>query len=161
MMKNILKNRKGVTLLEGLIALGLLAVVTAGTFGLLLSMARTSQGDLREEMVWAVERANERLQMYVGLSNDDIDDLPEEERFLCSTDTYPHPLAEGTNHNIQCMLPPVCDANNSSFVYSVNDSISLAPTTVLPQNDRVDNMNTVDYTYKKIHFSITCNGFKL
>ena len=36
-MRQLLKNRAGVTVLEGVIALGLLALITAGAFGVLLS----------------------------------------------------------------------------------------------------------------------------
>ena len=64
-LKRVLTKKKGVTILEGLIALGLLALVAAGTFGVLLSVARKSGApDIREEMVLAVERANDQLQMY-------------------------------------------------------------------------------------------------
>ena len=63
MIRKILKNRKGVTLLEGLIALVLLAMVTTGTFAVLLSTSRRSaQPDIREEMTFAVERAMNKLQ---------------------------------------------------------------------------------------------------
>ena len=57
-MKHILQNKRGVTLLEGLIALLLLAVIAVGTFGVLLSTSRrASDPDIRAEMILAVERA--------------------------------------------------------------------------------------------------------
>ena len=59
----ILKNKKGVTLLEGMIAILLLSVVTLGTFGVVLSSSRkVSQPDIREEMILAVEQAHHFLQ---------------------------------------------------------------------------------------------------
>ena len=49
-MKKILKSKKGVTILEGLIALALLALVATGTFAVLLSSSRkSSQPDIRED----------------------------------------------------------------------------------------------------------------
>ena len=58
-MKRILSKKTGVTILEGLIALGLLALVAAGTFGVLLSVSRKAGSpDIRESMILAVERAN-------------------------------------------------------------------------------------------------------
>ena len=67
LLKRIFRKRKGVTILEGLISLGLLALVASGTFGVLLSISRqASSPDIREEMVWAVERAHEQLQMYAA-----------------------------------------------------------------------------------------------
>lgn len=67
MKKYILKNKKGVTLLEGLIALALLAIVATGTFSVLLSASRkTSSPDMREELVFAVEKpTNNCSLMYI------------------------------------------------------------------------------------------------
>ena len=62
-MWTILKNKKGVTLLEGMIAILLLAVVTVGTFGVVLSSSRkVSQPDIREEMVLAAEQMHHFVQ---------------------------------------------------------------------------------------------------
>ena len=53
MINFFIKNKKGVTILEGLIALGLLAAVSVGIFGVLLSLSRKSyEPDIREEMLW-------------------------------------------------------------------------------------------------------------
>ena len=61
---HILQNRKGVTLLEGLIALALLAMIVVGTFGVLLSSSRkTTAPDKREEMVLAAERIRHGMQI--------------------------------------------------------------------------------------------------
>lgn len=65
-MKHLLKNKKGVTILEGLIALTLLAVVATGTFAVLLSASRKSTApDIREEMAYAVDKAHNLLQGYI------------------------------------------------------------------------------------------------
>ncbi len=63
-MNILLHDQKGVTVLEGLIALLLLAVISIGTFGVLLSASRkTTEPDIREEMILAVERANQALRV--------------------------------------------------------------------------------------------------
>lgn len=61
----MITNKKGVTLLEGLIALALLAMVAVGTFSVLLSSSRKSSGpDKYEEMLLAVERVHHGLQVF-------------------------------------------------------------------------------------------------
>lgn len=134
-MKKILSNKAGVTVLEGVIALGLLALVTAGAFGVLLAASRqTTRPDVREEMILAVERANNELKVYTGLGDG-------AEANMLNTDTFPqnrNPYRagnQGTAVDIKSYLPPICDRNNSSFTFTVNG-------------------NTIT-------FDITCNGYTL
>lgn len=153
MMKRLLKNKKGVTILEGLIALGLLALVAGGTFGVLLSVSRkASQPDIREEMLLAVERANEQLQLYANGNTGNFQ--TGFQNGLCSNgDTS---LAIGT-HSIACMLPAICDARRSNFSYSVTSGTVNA--TGFPTNAAY---RAAAFTApKKITFDITCNGFTL
>ena len=157
MMNRLLKNKKGVTILEGLIALGLLALVAGGTFGVLLSVSRkSSQPDIREEMLLAVERANEQLQMYAsGISSSD---LPEEYNDgLCNNrDTS---LSSGA-HDINCMLPAICDPNNQSgFSYTVAYK-TLNPAG-FPTNNTYRMTGFNNTQTREITFDITCNGFTL
>ena len=159
-LKHLLTKKTGVTVLEGLIALGLLALVAGGTFGVLLSVSRkTGTPDIREEMALAVERANELLPMYAPLlqgsnmSDAKIADAYKEG--LCGEDDSP--LSPG-KHAIECLLPPICDEQNSSFVYTVAENPITLPSAV-PSN-------TKDYYYtsqphRQITFEITCNGFSL
>lgn len=172
-MKNfIFNNKKGVTVLEGLIALSLLAIVATGTFAVLLSTSRkTSEPDMREEMVLAIERAHEQLQAYI-LGNAMITSQDASGSFivpqafingLCGAADFgfvpdTNPLGNGT-HNIKCMLPLVCDRGNvsndcndstgtkSCFVYRVNDSSAGNWSGPLPKEARLktnytDNWNT-------------------
>ena len=146
MIKKFWKSKKGVTLLEGLIAMVLLAVVATGSFAVLLSASRKSSGpDIREEMILAVEKAHMQLQAYVfsrdfTLTKKDAENEPlvplAYQNGLCGpsgtmavNDTTP--LASGT-HNIKCLLPLICDADTaddcngdtgskSCFVYRVSD----------------------------------------
>lgn len=154
-MNRLLKNKKGVTILEGLIALGLLALVAGGTFGVLLSVSRkSSQPDIREEMLLAVERAHEQLQMYT--SGDTTNLPPEYQNGLCNNgDTS---LSPG-KHYIECMLPAICDPNNnkSEFFYEVTFrpvNVAGFPTA---NTYRVSSFESA----KTITFNITCNGFTL
>lgn len=155
MMNRLLKNKKGVTILEGLIALGLLALVAGGTFGVLLSVSRkSSQPDIREEMLLAVERANEQLQMY---TNGDTTNLPPEYQngLCCNGDVT---LATGT-HLIDCMLPAICDPDSlkSHFSYTVASRTITADG--FPEDTTYRAAELPDT--KEITFNITCNGFTL
>lgn len=196
-MKKFFTNKKGVTILEGLIALGLLALVATGTFGVLLSISRQStEPDVREEMVYAVEKAHHLLQgyiMYQTLTDNnvlnaawrigsnitvtedkDIMAASIENKVLPSpfinglcggedvksgavTDTTP--LSEST-HNISCLLPAICNRDNSEFTYTVTRYTFL--------NDIITDDNKVEFvddasTRKRyqITFNINCNGFTL
>ena len=163
-MKTILKNRKGVTLLEGLIAMGLLALVAAGTFGVLLSVShKAGKPDIREEMALAVEKANDQLHAYS--QNMDSTNLSTNSIKLCDEDTQSYPLDSG-EHNIVCLLPVICDRSVSSFTYNVeapSDFNFVASTA--SNKDYINNANydssSATSKWRKITFSITCNGFTL
>ena len=165
-MKTILTTKKGVTILEGLIALGLLALVAAGTFGVLLSVShKSTTPDLREEMALAIEKANYLLQMYAPQW--DEPDTPIEDNSgipqgLCGdmtagpVDTTPLKTGE---HDINCLLPIICDPDNSSFTYTV---LSPEPVTSILRGKLANYENSeAFYTRHKIQFTITCNGFVL
>ncbi len=155
-MKKILTSKAGVTILEGVIALGLLALVAGGAFGVLLSASRqNTQPDIREEMAWAVEQAHDKLKAYIGV--EDVGEsaaLPENLREgLCGGDSAPL-AATNEPHNISCLLPPICDASSSSFTYDVENSF------IVP-SDKAE--GTLDRFLRshEITFSIQCNGYKL
>ena len=158
-LKHLLTKKTGVTVLEGLIALGLLALVAGGTFGVLLSVSRkTGTPDIREEMALAVERANELLPMYAPLlqgsnmSDAKIADAYKEG--LCGEDASP--LSPG-EHAIECLLPPICDEQNSSFVYTVAENPITLPSAV-PSDTKY---YYTSQPHRQITFKITCNGFSL
>ena len=149
--------------MEGLIALGLLALAATATFGVLLSTSRkSSRSDIPEEMLWAVERAHEGLQMYNGLSATELSALSNEHKGLCGkangTDTDSDPLGAGT-HTITCMLPPLCDLQRgSSFTYTVTLEDMHGIKYALP--DWEDTSSDL-FQRKHIQFDIQCNGFTL
>lgn len=162
-MKHIFKNKLGITLLEGLIALGLLSLAATATFGVLLSVSRkSSRSDIREEMLWAVERAHERLQMYNGLSDTEVQSMPSAQQGLCGAQTpYRHPLDTGDPHTITCMLPPLCDLQrDSSFTYKVTSEDMQRVQHSLFNGD-VDEVSGPLFQRKHIAFDIRCNGFTL
>ena len=168
-MHRILSKKTGVTLLEGLIAMGLLALVSVATFSVLLSISRrASQPDIREEMLLAVERAQAELQKYpIGDSSTAVF-----QEGLCGDTEYV--WSTSGSHSINCMLPPIC--YSGSFSYTVE----LTPiydriTGVLPEADRLplpDPANTTInpllriislryFLQAKVNFQITCNGYSL
>lgn len=164
-MRRILSKKTGVTILEGLIALGLLALVSAGTFGVLLSVSRKAGSpDIREEMAYAVERAHNLLQMYTPslmpeLTNPNIpSDLASG---LCGGDS--DPLGSGY-HYISCLLPPICDQSQSSFYYTVGDMDLDIPfiTNYTVSSGTVSEWDGAEVApLKKVDFFISCNGFTL
>ncbi len=162
MKRHFLQNKKGVTLLEGLIALLLLALIATGTFGVLLSTSRRStQPDIREEMALAVERAMDKLQVYVYPTDYAYGNLPDDVKGgLCGD--Y-NPLGGESSHDIACLLPPICNRNSSYFRYTV--------TQVPEENMPKEKLHFLDlgsgtlyYPVRSpysIEFDIQCNGFKL
>lgn len=170
-LKRVLTKKKGVTILEGLIALGLLALVAAGTFGVLLSVARKSGApDIREEMVLAVERANDQLQMYSsgivsGMTNSKL--YEQYANGMCGGSLIPaevkvsdsSPMSIGS-HNIKCMLPPLCDYSNSTFTYTVRE-VSFTTHNYGASNMVTDYASAFPTKGRQVTFNITCNGFTL
>ena len=161
-MKRILSKKTGVTILEGLIALGLLALVAAGTFGVLLSVSRKAGSpDIRESMILAVERAHDQLQMYkIDGNNPNV--TSSFAYGLCGGDS--DPLGGGT-HYIDCLLPPICDRNNSSFYYTTGNtktSMSLPFVAKYGSNGTVSGWGgTSSAQVLSVEFTIQCNGFTL
>lgn len=160
-LKHLLTKKTGVTVLEGLIALGLLALVAGGTFGVLLSVSRkTGTPDIREEMALAVERANELLPMYApllqGSNMSDAKIADAYKKGLCGKDDSRSPLSLD-EHDIKCLLPPICDEQNSSFVYTVAENPITLPSAV-PSDTKY---YYPSQSHRQITFKITCNGFSL
>lgn len=166
-MKKFLKNRKGVTLLEGLIALGLLALVAAGTFGVLLSTAhKASKPDIREEMALAVENANDLLHAYSQgmVSGYDLVQQAPNSSLCASDNTHTTPLDVGT-HDIKCLLPVICDPDTSSFTYEIGfGNLNFGNTNggnasyLISANYEENATASLQSTAT---FHITCNGFTL
>ena len=166
MLKRILTNETGVTILEGLIALGLLALVAGGSFAVLLSVSRqSSQPDIREEMSYAVEKANDELQLFTSLPETIPDEYP---KGLCGNDNKPLERYSSSNpvrHNIACRLPPLCDKNHDSyFQYTVYDNQAVDLNQRIPATLRdgaVVGAGENSVPVVKIKFEIACNGYKL
>ncbi len=164
-MRKILKNNKGVTLLEGLIALMLLAVVATGTFGVLLSTSRkTAQPDIREEMALAVDRAAQMLQVYTvpDSASAAITGSTLYQHGLCGYQDETDPVATGNPHYINCLLPPMCDTSNgSSFSYTVvGANTDVRNKLKNSDKDSLQLGTTAKLSYS-VTFNITCNGFTL
>ena len=179
-MKRILKSKKGLSLLEGLLALMLLALVATGAFSVLLSTSRkSSEPDIREEMALAVERAQQMLQVYVfpnalypdssAMYSDFGSYTYNISRGLCENETTDFATLGVGSHNIECLLPPICDRSNSSFIYDVStgSSAALRPRSFdqakVKKADGTDSpvTNTVSSDEINVSFSIKCNGYTL
>ena len=177
MMIKWIKSKKGVTLLEGLIALLLLALVATGTFSVILSVSRNKGADFREEMALAVENANNLLQAYiVSLENNKAAASTLFQSGPCGKNSTP--LEAGFHGNeLSCLLPPIC-GNNSVFSYEVDvvpanhfdaPSQKLVPQERLKQGVLNTNTDTATgYTDQygwqngyRITYHIVCNGFEL
>lgn len=174
----LLNSKTGVTVLEGVIALGLLAVVAAGAFGVLLSASRKStQPDMREEMVLAIEKAKDKLQIYVSTNYDENakKHLPTGlAGGLCGEDSTP--LNVGS-HDIKCMLPIICDKTSpdSAFTYVVSNNENggsllgkIGNKNREGSSDRAGKLCANCATFSptttntlQIAFTIKCNGYEL
>ena len=180
-MNKIFKNKRGVTLLEGLIALVLLALVATGTFSVLLSTSRKSTTpDIQEEMSLAVEQAYKLLQAYMS--------DPSASGGLCGGDDNPLSEDTGSNNNwhvVNCLLPKICDQRSpkySKMGYMIregyllqtetNTSYTLIPKTNNDTNQRIKESDSSEVSSglknvagsrgaKEIKFSVLCNGFSL
>lgn len=197
----IFNNKKGVTVLEGLIALGLLALVATGTFSVLLSVSRKGTNpDMREEMIYAVEKANNLLQGYIlhqanytadfssvitpgilSVSSAGYNFIASSgstfigadfSKGLCgNSSVYKKvdntPLAVG-NHEINCLLPPICNRGNSNFVYNVavinptpSDKVIAGAAQGAFEDDAYIITGGADIKQLEITYTINCNGFTL
>ena len=152
-MNRFLKNKKGVTLLEGLIAIGLLAMVSVSTFSVLLSISRRAkQPDLREDMLLSIEKTNAELQKLTTQQDLTLLDI-------CSDDLI------GSTHSAYCKAPITCTILGNlfgDFTYTVEDnSLESKITGLLPDEDQ-RTMSSEEkaqvFGTKKTTFNITCQG---
>ncbi|MBP5429726.1 MAG: hypothetical protein J6Y25_02390 [Elusimicrobiaceae bacterium] len=188
-MRKILQSKAGVTVLEGVIALGLLAVVTAGSFGVLLASSRqSSPSDMREEMMFAVEQADHLLQVYAAwfpnlqsymevTDNDALvnalkaKSLPyfRSSGFMTANGPCDREVVAGTvldvgehTNALNCLLPLICDKANSNFSYTVESADTI-------RNGRLLSAVPLELSYAKnqtipihtITYQISCNGYQL
>ena len=130
-MKKILKNKAGVTILEGVIALGLLALVMAGAFGVLLSTSRqTMQPDFYEEMSLAGEKASDVLKEYITVNKiggEDLDNLeskvqPHRGGGSDAELNYQLGPCGADSYDLKCLLPPICNESGSEFRYQLTNN---------------------------------------
>ncbi len=155
-MNRFLKNKKGVTLLEGLIAIGLLAMVSVSTFSVLLSISRRAkQPDLREDMLLSIEKTNAELQKHIGDPN--FNNLR-----IC-----PVVGLNAAGNPASCMAPIKCTVLGQSFLtptftYTVEDnSLESKIMNLLPNADKRSmdsNEKAKVFGTKKTTFNITCQG---
>lgn len=157
-MRKILKSKCGVTILEGLIALTLLALVATGTFAVLLSTSRKSAvPDLREEMILAVEKVSRKIQMYIAADGTNLSSLEHVGSYSGAS------VLSSGSHSIKDELPPICDSSKSDFTYTVSlvDPASRKSGTPKPLADDLETVGATAAKAYEISFSIKCNGYTL
>ncbi|ACC98139.1 hypothetical protein Emin_0584 [Elusimicrobium minutum Pei191] len=169
-----LLNKKGLTIAEAVISMVLLATVTMGIYGVIMVSLRSAKNpDMREEMMYALERASAKMKTLVEA------DLCAADGFSCtlnsttneydckcvkyvSQETDPakkpmrrdicdniilddtySPFLTGRKHSVSCLLPEMCDSFNSSFYYEVSN-IGLPSDPAKQQY--------------QIYFTLICNG---
>lgn len=109
--------------------MGLLALVMAGSFGVLLSASRkTTEPDMREEMVRAMDAASEMQKEIAMLSGDFKTKI---EDFRITDPDFRHSwnlgCATPAGNDLSCLLPVICgyvpgrEDNKSSFSYQLED----------------------------------------
>ena len=138
-----MKNIKGYTIIEAVIAMLLVSVVVGGIFSALMASRRAIiDPSYKEEMVFAVESANNLLKNYITTDQTKVsDDL---RGGLCDDGTV-NALSVGV-HEIDCLLPPVCQSGVSSFSYTVSDVAVTVP-----------DVTGANPNLKSIKFNIVCN----
>lgn len=176
-IRKLLSKKAGVTLLEGLIAIALLALVASGTFGVLLSVSRkTDQPDRREDMVYAIEGLNDILKSGAFIMQDGNEEAPSYiKTALCvgietNSANNNKPLSVG-KHYVNCLLPLSCDRRTSEFFYEVAEA--KVDFSALPnlRSSTFQNANIVgsqnpysgnkEIASRSISYQITCNGYSL
>ncbi|MBR1981021.1 hypothetical protein [Candidatus Proelusimicrobium excrementi] len=131
-------NKKGYTIVEGIIAMLLVAIMVGGIFTALMASRRAIiEPSYREEMLYAVESLSNQLKNYV--------DAEGAVASLCGSTT---PLENG-DHDCSSMLPDVCRTDggyNSSLTYNVS-GLSVTGGT-----------GGFSPTVNQIKINIVCNG---
>ena len=137
-----MKNSKGYTIIEAVIAMLLVSVVVGGIFSALMASRRAIiDPSYKEDMVFAVEGANNLLKNYITTDQSKVsDDL---RGGLCDSGEV-NALSVG-DHDIACLLPPVCKEGVSSFKYTVTDVAVAVP-----------DVTGANPTLKSIKFNIIC-----
>lgn len=132
-------NKKGYTIVEGIIAMLLVAIMVGAIFSALMASRRAIvEPSYREEMMYTVESLANSIKNYVDMESGDLDPL-------CGSTT---PLENG-EHDCSELLPDVCKTGggyNSSLKYTVS-GLSVS-----------DNTGAYTPTVNQIKIKIVCNG---
>ena len=132
-------NKKGYTIVEGIIAMLLVAIMVGAIFSALMASRRAIvEPSYREEMMYTFESLANSIKNYVDTNGGDLESL-------CGSTT---PLSNG-EHDCSELLPDVCKSGegyNSSLTYTVSG---------LTASD-----NTGAYTpaVNQVKINIVCNG---
>lgn len=140
----MIKNKKGFTIIEALMAITILTLIVTAIFAVLTSSMRSvKQPTIREDSILAVEKASNLLKIYVDkdvYGTSSYAEVPSAyQNGLCHDDgiTDTDPMGIGS-HNIFCLLPDICRDEDSTFTYTVSTT----------------SVSSIEY--KNIDFDLTC-----
>lgn len=131
-------NKKGYTIVEGIIAMLLVAVMVGAIFSSLMASRRAIiEPSYREEMLYAVESLQNQLKNYV-------DTVPEDSYELCGNT---EPLSTGYHSckEEEGLFPSVCQMAGDDIGYTVSDRV-------------VTTEGGISATVNEIKITIICNG---
>ena len=138
----MIKNKKGFTIIESVVAMLLVAIVVGGVFAALMAARRgITEPGYKEDMVYAVESVNNLLKLNVsGAAANGAGDGP------CSVGS--NPLSSGSGKNADCMIPQDACGPGSELSYTVVDDHQI--------NDQFGNASVYDFTLKRVIVSLDC-----
>ncbi len=99
----MIKNNKGFTIAEGLVAMVLLAIVTVGIFSAVLSSVRATKApDVKEDLAFAVSAANAQIKRAWGNAGSAQNTL------ICGS------VFNANGGDLSCFLPTSCSIQAGS-----------------------------------------------
>lgn len=137
----MIKNNKGYTMMESVVAMLLISIIVGGVFSALMASRRAIiEPSAREDMVYAVETVSNRLKAAVDgtvSSNNGAKDS------ICGKESTPLRI-NSTEYKADCFLPDVC-AEDSEIFYKITKHTVDVPMPSNYPNHTVD-MKRADIT---------------
>lgn len=136
----MIKNKKGFTIIESVVAMLLVAIVVGGVFAALMAARRgITEPGYKEDMVYAVESVNNLLKLNVsGAAANGAGVGP------CTIAS--NALSSGEK-SVACMIPQDACGPGSTFTYTVADDYVIEDT----YNNHLN-----DFTLKRVIVSLNC-----
>ncbi|WP_428898393.1 prepilin-type N-terminal cleavage/methylation domain-containing protein [Parelusimicrobium proximum] len=130
MIKRKIPAKKGFTIVEGIVAILLLAIVTAGVYGVILSTVRANiVPDIKEDSAYQIEAVTAALKLLMTGAPSDFDAAKEVMPciFVGKTSTNPADYLTVGVHDIPWCMPLEC-LDDTTFKYIVYQDVGADPT---------------------------------